>query len=61
MNQAIRNLENLLMNVLNSSDLPAEVKRVILGKLEAQMTNLSNQEILRVAEEAEKKEDAESV
>lgn len=61
MNQAIRNLENLLMNVLNSSDLPAEVKRIILGKLEAQMTNLSNQEILREAEEAEKKEDAESV
>ena len=59
MNQKIRNLEKVLMNVLNSSGLPAEVLRVILGKLEAQMTLISNQEITR--EQTETKEDAESV
>lgn len=46
MNQKIRKLENDLMMLLNSSDLPEEVKRIILGKLEAQMTALSNQAII---------------
>lgn len=50
MNQQIRKLESDLMNILNASDLPAEVKRMILGKLEAQMTNLSTMEILREEE-----------
>lgn len=56
MNQKIRKLELLLMDALNGSDLPSEVKRVLLGKLEAQMTILSNQEIL-----TEGSKDAESV
>lgn len=59
MNRKLRNLEKELMNSLNSSDLPAEVKRILLGKLEAQMTLISNQDILR--EPKEIKEDAESV
>ena len=59
MNRKLRNLENELMKALNSSDLPAEVKRILLGKLEAQMTLISNQNILR--EPKEIKEDAESV
>lgn len=59
MNQKIRKLENDLMIVLNSSDLPEEVKRVILGKLEAQMTILSNKEIL--AAESRERNNAESV
>ena len=59
MNRKHRNLEKELMNSLNSSDLPAEVKRILLGKLEAQMTLISNQDILR--EPKEIKEDAESV
>ena len=46
MNQKIRQLELILMDTLNGSDLPAEVKRILLGKLEAQMTILSNKEIL---------------
>ena len=46
MNTKIRKLENDLMTLLNSSDLPEEVKRIILGKLEAQMTALSNQAII---------------
>lgn len=53
MNQKIRKLENDLMNVLNSSDLPEEVKRVILGKLEAQMTALSTQAIISEVNNAE--------
>ena len=52
----IRSLENALTDMLNASDVPTEVKRIILGKLEAQMTNLANQEILR-----EEAQDAESV
>ena len=47
MNQKIRSLENALMDTLNASDVPTEVKRILLGKLEAQMTNLANQDILR--------------
>lgn len=47
MNQKIRSLENTLMDVLNASDVSTEVKRIILGKLEAQMTNLANQDLLR--------------
>lgn len=48
------------MSILNASGLPSEVLRILLGKLEAQMTNISNQEI--IAELTEKgKEDAESV
>ena len=57
MNRKLRNLENELMRTLNASDLPSEVKRVLLGKLEAQMTNLSNLEILKESEV----KDAESV
>lgn len=57
MNRKLRNLENELMRTLNASDLPPEVKRVLLGKLEAQMTNLSNLEILKESEV----KDAESV
>lgn len=53
MNEKIRNLERALMQTLNASELPLEVKRIILGKLEAQITNLSNVEILREAEEKE--------
>ena len=45
MNKEIRVLENKLISILNTSDLPLEVKRIILGKLEAQMTNLSDREI----------------
>lgn len=52
----IRNLENALMDMLNASDVPTEIKRIILGKLEAQLTNLANQDILR-----EGVQDAESV
>ena len=40
MNQQLRQLELSLMDALNGSDLPTEVKRVLLGKLEAQMTIL---------------------
>ena len=46
MNQKIRKFENELMNIVNASDLPEEVKRIVLGKLEAQMTALSNQAII---------------
>lgn len=53
MNQKIRKLENDLMNILNASDLPEEVKRIILGKLEAQMTALSNQAIISEGDHAE--------
>ena len=59
MNRKLRNLEKELMKTLNSSDLPAEVKRILLGKLEAQMTLISNQDIL--IEPKEIKEDAKSV
>ena len=45
MNTKIRVLESKLIEVLNSSDVPLEAKRIILGKLEAQMTNLSDREI----------------
>jgi hypothetical protein len=58
MNKEIRVLENKLINILNTSDLPLEVKRIILGKLEAQMTNLSDREIFS---ETEVKEHAEGV
>lgn len=50
MNQKIRKLENDLADVLIASDLLPEVKRIILGKLEAQLTNISNQEILAEVE-----------
>lgn len=59
MDQKIRQLELILMDTLNGSDLPAEVKRILLGKLEAQMTILSNKEIL--AAESRERKDAESV
>lgn len=51
MNQKIRNLENDLVNILNASDVSTEVKRIILGKLEAKMTILSNDQILMGEEE----------
>lgn len=51
MNQKIRNLENDLINILNASDVSTEVKRIILGKLEAKMTILSNDQILMGEEE----------
>lgn len=57
MNRKLRNLEKELTRTLNASDLPPEVKRILLGKLEAQMTNLSNTEILNELEV----KDAESV
>ena len=59
MNQQLRQLELSLMDALNGSDLPTEVKRVLLGKLEAQMTILSNKEIL--AAESRERNDAKSV
>lgn len=58
MNTKIRVLESKLIEVLNSSDAPLEAKRIILGKLEAQMTNLSDREIFS---ETEVKEHAEGV
>ena len=58
MNKEIRVLENKLISILNTSDLPLEVKRIILGKLEAQMTNLSDREIFS---KEEVKEHAEGV
>lgn len=58
MNTKIRVLESKLIEVLNSSDVPLEAKRIVLGKLEAQMTNLSDREIFS---ETEVKEHAEGV
>ncbi len=58
MNTKIRVLESKLIEVLNSSDVPLEAKRIILGKLEAQMTNLSDREIFS---KEEVKEHAEGV
>lgn len=50
LNQKIRALENSLIDTLNASGFPPEVLRIVLGKLEAQMTILSNQEIQKESE-----------
>lgn len=50
LNQRIRALENSLIDTLNASGFPPEVLRIVLGKLEAQMTILSNQEIQKESE-----------
>ena len=50
LNQRIRALENSLIDTLNASGFPPEVLRIVLGKLKAQMTILSNQEIQKESE-----------
>ena len=58
MNRKIRQLESALMDLINAATLPPEVVRMILGKLEAQITNISN---LQILQETEAEKDAKGV
>ena len=58
MNKKIRQLESALMDLINTATLPPEVVRMILGKLEAQITNISN---LQILQETEAEKDAKGV
>ena len=60
MNVEIRTLEETLVNVLNSSRLPTEVKRLVVAEVETKLGEQANkdiaQELQAIKEQSEKGE-----